>query len=97
MTFAIFSDARMTSFSHEEQCRLFGAQRTERWRAVVAVEGWELQGLNVSGVSCLNCGKRKHRGRAWAKDSGCTQAGIRGLQKDSGLHQEIQRLCNIRD
>lgn len=31
------------------------------------------------------------------KDTGCTQAGIRGLQKDSGLHQEIQGLCNIRD
>lgn len=88
MTFAIFTDARMTSFSHEEQCRLFGAERTERWRAVVTVEGWELQGLNVSGVSCLNCGKRKHRGRAWAKGqwlhSGWDQGTAEGLRTPSG-------------
>lgn len=31
------------------------------------------------------------------KESGWVQAGIRGLQKDSGLHQEIQGLCSIRD
>lgn len=31
------------------------------------------------------------------KDSGWAQAGLRGLQKDSGLHQEIQGLYSIGD
>lgn len=59
--------------------------------AVVGVEGWELEGLNVSGVTCGNCGKRKHKGIAWAKgqwlDSGW----------DWGTLEGFRRLCSTRD
>lgn len=66
----------------------FGAERTERWRAVVAVEEWELLGLNVGGAACGNCDRGKHRGRAWAKGqglgSGWDQGTPEGFRTPSG-------------
>lgn len=83
MTFAIFEDARMI-YSHMKSNAGFfcGSEGTERWRAVVAVKGWEVEGLNVSGVACGKYGRRQHGGRAWAKGwwQGI-QAGMMGTAK----------------